>query len=41
MRGWAQVAEYRGRNGGFLPYQMTDQFYAVQNLLEARIQPRS
>src|SRR5579859_429664 len=22
MRGWGQLAEYRGRNGGCLPYQM-------------------
>lgn len=34
MRGYAQLAEYRGRNGGFLPYQMSDQFYAIQNCLE-------
>lgn len=35
MRGWGQLREYTGRNGGFLPYQMNDQAYAIQNCLEA------
>lgn len=37
MRGWGQIREYTGRNGGFLPAGLSDHVYAIQNALEARL----
>jgi hypothetical protein len=40
LRGWGQVREYIGRNGGFLPAPLSDHAVTIQNALEELIAPR-
>ena len=40
LRGWGQVREYRGANGGYLPIGIADHATALQNRLESIIAPR-
>lgn len=39
LRGFGQIREYQGRNGGFLPVGLSDHVGTIQNLLEALICP--
>ena len=39
LRGYGQLCEYRGRNGGFLPVGLSDHVATIQNALEDAIKP--